>query len=142
MIVIDTNVFSALMAGDRSMDAWLDTVAAADLYTTSITRAEVRYGIARLPKGRRRDQLAERADGLFEEIRERTLVFDSQAADAYGEIVAVRERSGRPIGVLDAQIAAVARTHRAAVATRNVPDFENCGVPIINPYEPGARPHR
>ena len=102
-----------------------------------MTRAEVRYGIARLPPGRRRDDLARRADALFLEIDERTLTFSARAADAYGQIVAERESTGRPIGVLDAQIAAIARVHRAAVATRNVADFQGCGVVIVNPY-PGS----
>lgn len=142
MIVIDTNVFSALMAGDHGIDDWLATVAPADIYTTTVTRAEVRFGIARLAESRRRRSLSERADALFDEIRERTLPFDERAADAYGELVAARMSAGRPIGVLDGQIAAISRTHRATIATRNVPDFEGCGCPVVNPYEPVRRSQR
>ncbi|WP_243063348.1 type II toxin-antitoxin system VapC family toxin [Humibacter sp. RRB41] len=134
MIVIDTNIFSALMSADHGIDDWLTTISPSDLYTTSVTRAEIRYGIARLPHGRRRDDIEGRADALFAEIDDRTLTFSSRAADAYGDIVATREHDGRPIGVLDAQIAAIARIHRAAVATRNVTDFEGCGVDVVNPY--------
>ncbi|GAB3795994.1 type II toxin-antitoxin system VapC family toxin [Humibacter antri] len=134
MIVLDTNIVSALMAGESAMDAWLATVSPPDLYTTTVTRAEIRYGIARLPPGERRHGLQDRADALFDEIRDRTLPFDVRAADLYGEIVAVRESSGRPIGVLDAQIAAIARVRHASVATRNVADFDACAVPVVNAY--------
>ena len=134
MIVIDTNVFSALMAGDHAMDAWLASVSGPDLYTTTITRAEIRYGIARLPNGHRRRHVEERADALFDEIRDRTLTFDLAAADLFAVIVAKRKSLGRPIGALDAQIAAVARAHKASVATRNVADFSECGVAVVNPW--------
>ena len=135
MIIIDTNIFSALMAADHGVEDWLETVSPSDLYTTTVTRAGIGYGILRLPGGRRRHDLQARASALFEEIADRTLSFSTRAADAYGPIVSARERAGRPISVLDAQIAAIARTHRAAVATRNVSDFEECGVAVVNPYD-------
>lgn len=138
MIVLDTNVFSALMAGnDDRVTAWLDTVVRHELYTTVITRAEIRYGLARLPDGRRRDDLTDRADALFNEITDRTLVFDTAAADRYGELVAARERSGAPISVPDAQIAGIAFIQRASIATRNVRDFRDCGVGLIDPFAAG-----
>lgn len=135
MIVLDTNVVSALMstrAGD--LDAWLSTVDGESLFTTAITRAEIRYGIARLPEGARRSGLVARADALFEESADRILPFDSAAADRYGALVAGRESAGRPISVADAQIAAIATVHRAAVATRNTKDFAGTGVSVVNPF--------
>lgn len=135
MILLDTNVFSALMATDSSaLDPWLATVSGADLFTTVITRAEIRYGLERLPRGMRRDELVARADALFREITDRMLVFDSAAADRYGALVAARERIGRPISVPDAQIASIAFVHRASVATRNVEDFVDTGVSVLNPF--------
>ena len=137
MIVLDTNVVSALMtARDDGVDAWLDTVPRQELFTTVITRAEIRYGLARLPEGRRRDDLTRRADALFDEVADRTLIFGLDASDRYGELVAARERSGAPISVPDAQIASIAFVHRASVATRNTQDFRNCGIDVINPFTP------
>lgn len=135
MILLDTNVFSALMStGTSVLDPWLATVSGTDLFTTVITRAEIRYGLERLPHGTRRTDLAARADALFGEIADRLLVFDGAAADRYGALVAARERSGRPISVPDAQIASIAFVHRATLATRNVKDFADTGVPVVNPF--------
>ncbi|RNE64202.1 type II toxin-antitoxin system VapC family toxin [Cryobacterium tepidiphilum] len=136
MIIVDTNVFSALMSDDaKRLEPWLATVSGPELFTTAITRAEIRYGIERLPRGRRQVGLRERADLLFSEIDERILVFDSAAADRYGVLVASRERAGRPISVPDAQVASIALVHRAMIATRNVRDFADTGVTIVNPFE-------
>jgi len=141
MIVLDTNVVSTLMASRASdLDEWLSDVDGAALFTTTITRAEIRYGIERLPAGSRRDGLAARADALFDEIADRILSFDSAAADRYGALVAERERVGRPISVPDAQIAAIAMVHRATVATRNVRDFTGTGVGVVNPFLPDRVP--
>ncbi|WP_167043429.1 type II toxin-antitoxin system VapC family toxin [Salinibacterium sp. ZJ454] len=135
MIVLDTNVFSALMSADSSvLDPWLATVSGTDLFTTVITRAEIRYGLERLPHGTRRKDLAARADALFGEIADRLLVFDGAAADRYGALVVAREKSGRPISVPDAQIASIAFIHRATLATRNVKDFADTGVPVVDPF--------
>ncbi len=135
MIVIDTNVFSALMSkGSSALDPWLATTTASQLFTTVITRAEIRYGLERMPPGARRTDLIERAELLFADIADRMLVFDEAAADRYGVLVASRERAGRPISVPDAQIASIARVHRAAVATRNLRDFADTGVHVIDPF--------
>lgn len=135
MIILDTNVVSDLMRGGSAPVAqWLSTVAGPDLHTTAITRAEIAYGIARLPAGRRRDDLERAAGQLFTDIADRTVSFDTAAADRYGPLVAERERTGRPISVPDAQIASIALVWRASVATRNVGDFENCGVRVIDPW--------
>ena len=137
MIVLDTSVVSAVMTGDTSIDRWLDGVRPNELYTTVMTRAEIRFGLARLPQGRRRDDLRARADSLFSEIEERMLPFDQAAADRYGELVAARLEIGRPISTPDAIIASIASVCRATLATRNVRDFESCGLEIVNPY-PGS----
>ena len=78
----------------------------------------------------------DRADALFSETQDRLLPFDAKAADRYGELVAARELAGRPMSVPDAIIASIAWVHRAAVATRNVRDFDNCGIQVMNPYDP------
>lgn len=136
MIVLDTNVVSALMSPDgaRPLLPWLSGVARYDLYTTTITRAEIRYGIARLPRGKRRTRLEQSADDLFAEVADRMLTFDSAAADRFGELVVARERAGHPISVLDAQIAAIALANHAAVATADTGGFEGCAIAVINPF--------
>ena len=135
MIVLDTNIVSALMAGSTAIDPWLAAVPRRELYTTVMTRAEIRYGLARLPEGRRRAGLLERAEALFGEISERLLVFDAKAADRYGELVAEREGAGRSLSVPDGIIASIAWAHRAGIATRNVRDFDGCGIAVVNPFD-------
>ncbi|NRQ50425.1 type II toxin-antitoxin system VapC family toxin [Aeromicrobium stalagmiti] len=135
MIIVDTNVVSDLMRGGTpQVLAWLSTVAGEDLYTTVITRSEIRYGIARLPQGKRRDDLDRRASAFLDEVADRTLRLDVAAADRYGFVVAERESAGRPIPRSDAQIASIAYVHRATVATRNTRDFEGCGISLIDPF--------
>lgn len=136
MIVIDTNVFSELMASrsDSPVLAWVETVEANSLFYTAITRAEIRYGIERLPAGARKDDLSMRAQALFHSAGDQQLNFDGPAADAYGLIVAKRESLGRRISIADAQIAAIALVNQAQVATRNVQDFQDCGIRIVNPW--------
>ncbi len=141
MIVIDTNVMSALMAStvDHSVAAWVSAIDQAQLYYTTITRAEIRFGLARLPEGRRRRDLIDRANGLFAEAMDRVLPFDVAAADRYGDIVAARAARGAPISVPDGQIAAIAKSRSATVATRNVSAFVGCGVPLVNPWDVSER---
>src|SRR5512132_1307887 len=135
MIVLDTNIVAALMADGAEIDPWLMAVPRHELYTTVMTRAEIRYGLARLPAGKRRTDLVKRADDLFRQTQERLLSFDAKAADRYGEVVAIREASGRPISVADAIIASIAWVHHASLATRNVRDFDNCEIAVVNPYD-------
>jgi predicted nucleic acid-binding protein len=99
-----------------------------------MTRAEILYGLSRLPAGKRRNRLTEQAKAVFSETQERLLPFDAKAADRYGDLVATREGAGRPISVADAIIAAIAWVHRANLATRNVGDFDDCGIQVVNPY--------
>jgi predicted nucleic acid-binding protein len=99
-----------------------------------VTQAEIRYGLARLPDGKRKADLAHRADKLFEDIDERLLVFEARAADRYGQLVASRQAAGRPISVPDAIIASIAAVNRASLATRNVRDFDGCGIEVVDPF--------
>ena len=142
MIVLDTNVLSELMKPTPSADVarWTATQPPTTLYITSITQAEILHGILLLPKGKRRAALEIAADAMFvEEFSARILPFGSEAARPYAEIAARRSRAGRPISHFDAQIAAVARAHGADLATRNVDDFEGCGVKLINPWTAHGR---
>ena len=105
------------------------------LYTTSVNKAEILYGIAALPKGRRRVALIAAAESMFsEEFAERVLPFDGTAAVHYAEIVVARRRIGNPIEAFDAQIAATAPAVRASVATRDIGGFDGCGVTLIDPW--------
>lgn len=134
MIVVDINVISEMMRNnpDRKVLAWAAT--AGRLHTTAITLAEVEYGIARLPAGRRRDQLATTAADVFANFADVILPFDARAARRYAEIVAGRDAAGLPITVADAQIAAVCVARKATLATRNTSDFEGAGVHLVNPW--------
>jgi len=137
MIILDTNVLSELMkpAPSASVVAWASAQPAAGLYTTSVTQAEILHGLVLLPKGRRRVALEAAATSMFaEEFRGRILGFGSDAAPAYARIASERRRAGRPISQFDAQIAAIAASTGAAIATRNVADFEGCGVTVVDPW--------
>ena len=137
MIVLDTNVLSELIrpAPAPAVAAWVAARSRSDLFTTAITEAEMRYGLALLPSGGRRAALAGALERLFAEgLEGRVLPFDRAAAGAYAAIAADRRRAGRPVKEADAQIAAVARSRGAAViVTRNTIDFEDCGVALLNP---------
>jgi len=139
LIVIDTNVVSAVMAPGpmQAVVDWLDARPAESLYLSSVTTAEIGYGLQILPQGRRRRDLEARFDRfLARGFAHRVLPFDEDAARLYGMLMARRRSLGRPMSILDGQIAAIARAHRFAVATRNVADFEECGLEIVNPFEP------
>ena len=137
IIVLDTNVVSELMRDnpDQAVVDWFDAQHTNSLSITTITQAEILTGIELLPDGRRKNNLFELANYFFTSIFiGRVLVYDSIAASVYAEIFAQRQVIGRPIGQFDCQIAAIARSHEAAVATRNVTDFEGVGVELINPW--------
>ncbi|CAN5193965.1 type II toxin-antitoxin system VapC family toxin [soil metagenome] len=136
MIVVDTNVVSELMkpAPAPAVRQWIRARGSDELFTTSITLAEIRYGIARLPDGRRKDLLGSTADQLFAAFAEQILSFDAAAAARYPAIVLGRDRAGLPIDGFDAQIASICGAHNAALATRNGKDFEQTGVRIITPW--------
>jgi predicted nucleic acid-binding protein len=137
VIILDTNVISELMRSrpDAAVVAWLAAQARSLLYTTSINKAEILYGIAALPQGRRRRGIAAAAEAMFsEDLAGRVLPFDEIAAGHYAEIVAGRRRSGAPIEAFDAQIAAIALAAGADIATRDVAGFANCGIAVIDPW--------
>jgi predicted nucleic acid-binding protein len=135
MIIVDTNVLSEEMkpVPAASVLSWFRRQSAVDLFTTAVCQAEILVGLAILPDGRKLDldATARSVLGLFVG---RILPFDSAAASAYAEIVAARQRTGRPINDFDAQIAAIARSRDMALATRNGSDFEGIGLHIIDPW--------
>jgi predicted nucleic acid-binding protein len=137
MIVLDTNVVSELMRAEPepAVLAWLRQNSGAGLYTTAVTVAEIRYGIARLPNGRRRESLHQAANEIFAAFPRQVLPFDLAAAGAYADVVAGRERRGNPIDGFAAQIAAICRSQGATLATRNSKDFADTGIGIIDPWE-------
>ena len=115
--------------------AWLDERPQHDLYVTAVTQAEILTGIAFLPEGRKRSELAEAAGYAFNNLfSERILTFDSAAARAYADITSARRSAGKPISQFDGQIAAIARSRSMTVATRNVTDYEGCSITVINPW--------
>ena len=136
MIVVDTNVVSELMRPSPSaaLRGWVSRQAAGELYTTAITVAEIRYGLERLTGGRRKNRLEAAADEVFAAFSEYVLPFDAGAAAHYARIAGRRDLAGLPIGGFDAQIAAICRTHGAALATRNIKDFVETGVEVIDPW--------
>ncbi len=137
MIILDTNVVSELMrpVPDEAALRWLLTTPSEDLCTTTIAQAEILAGIALLPAGRRRDAFSLAAAEAFADFSaERILAFDELAATEYASIFAERRSSGRPMQPFDAQIAAIARSRGGVLATRNVRDFLDCGIALINPW--------
>lgn len=144
MIVLDTNVISELMRirPEPAVMAWIADQPLAGIFTTALTQAEIFYGLALLPKGRRRDDLLAAARAMFDaDLAGRVLPFDAAAADAYPEITAARKQAGEPISQIDAQIdaqiAAIVRSRGARLATRNVRDFTGCGIAVIDPWSSG-----
>jgi predicted nucleic acid-binding protein len=137
MIVLDTNVPSEMMkaAPNQAVYDWYGTIQRNLLFLTSVTEAEILAGIAALPAGKRRAQLTELAIYTFENsFASRVFAFNSHAARHYADIVCSRRAIGKPIATLDAQIAAIARERGMAVATRNVRDFQYCGIDLIDPW--------
>jgi len=138
MIVLDTNVLSeaARPAPARRVLDWLAAQQPSRLFTTTISEAEFLYGLALLPVGRRRTSLEQAGRCMFaDDFAQRVLPFDRAAAHAFALIAAGRRKKGHPISDLDAQIAAIARSRGAAVATRNVSDFIDCGIDVVDPWD-------
>jgi|ERR1022692_1575919 predicted nucleic acid-binding protein len=137
MIILDTNVLSELMRPKPSplVVTWAAKQPATELFTTSITEAEIFYGIQLLTKGKRREGLLAAAEAMFaEDFKGRIFGFESDAARVFSTIAAHRRALGRPISHADAQIAAIAQVRGAKLATRNVTDFENCDLAIVDPW--------
>lgn len=136
MIILDTNVVSELMRPEPAPQVaeWVRRRDRRELRMTSITLAEIRYGIARLPDSRRKQTLLDTANDTFRSFDEQILPVDTAAAEQYALIASARERAGKPMAGFDALVAAVCRSQGAALATRNLPDFEGTGVEIIDPW--------
>jgi predicted nucleic acid-binding protein len=138
MIIADTNVISEVVRGspDSRVLAWWDEHRVRSLCTTSITAGELLYGVAKLPEGKRKTELTLAIFELLEtDLGGRIEPFEAIAAPDYAKVMAGRERAGRPVGVADAQIAAICRVKGAILATRNVLDFDGTGVEIVNPWD-------
>lgn len=138
MILIDTNVISELMRPNPAPAVldWFGSQDAAALYLCAVGEAELRRGAVILPEGKRRDRLIAEIDAMVgEDFAGRVLPFDSAAAQAFAGIFADRRAVGHPISFPDCLIAAIARAHGAAMATRNVGDFQGCGVEVIDPWQ-------
>jgi toxin FitB len=137
MTILDTNVLSELMRPIPSsrVVAWVAKQPTTELFTTSITEAEIFYGIELLTRGKRREGLLAAAEAVFaEDLAGRIFGFDSDAARVFSEIAAHRRALGRPISHADAQIAAISQMRGAKLATRNVADFADCGLNLVDPW--------
>jgi toxin FitB len=137
VIVLDTNVVSELIkpAPAPPVITWVDEREPAELVITAITAAELRAGVAILPRGHRSNQVGQRMDALLTfTFAGSVLPFDIDTAGHYAEVVAARRRAGKPIAALDAQIAGLCRRHRATLATRNIRDFDATGVELVDPW--------
>lgn len=140
MIILDTNVVSELLRArpDTNVFNWVAQQEPTDLFLSAVSEAELRYGVQVLPAGQRRDRLtAGIEDMLGEEFAGRILPFDSGAARMYAVIAATRRIAGRPISQADGQIAAIARSRGALIATRDTGDFDGCEIEVINPWTDG-----
>ena len=137
MIVLDTNVVSEAMkpSANPAVSSWLNAQAAETLYLSSVTLAELLYGISTLPEGRRKNALASTLDGLLELFGSRVLPFDAEAARCYAQLATQARAAGKGFPTPDGYIAAIAVAHGFAVATRDTSPFEAAGVPVINPWK-------
>lgn len=142
MIILDTNVLSALMRAtpEPAVVRWLDQQPSDSVWLTSVTVFEARFGLALLPKGRRRTVLERAFERvLADDFSNRVLDFDSAAATEAARLAAERQRTGRIVDLRDTLIAGIAQARRATVATRNTAHFEGLDVPVVNPWTPGVR---
>ncbi|MDA8288188.1 MAG: type II toxin-antitoxin system VapC family toxin [Actinomycetota bacterium] len=145
MILLDTNVLSALMRSEPEAIVvdWLDAQPSESIWTTSVTVFEIRTGLELLPSSRRRRHLEAAFERVLnEDLDQRVLAFDAAAADAAGALVARRQRAGKAVEIRDAQIAGIALARKAPVATRNVRHFTDLGVRLIDPWSSAAGPKR
>ena len=136
-VLLDTNVVSELIrkAPDPAVETWAAGHALEDLFFSAVGEAELRYGAAILPAGRRRESLVSDIERMLSDAFDgRVLPFDSRAARAYAGIAAMRRSAGRTVPPADCQVAAIARSRGMAVATRNVRDFDDIDIEIVNPW--------
>jgi predicted nucleic acid-binding protein len=137
MILLDTNVVSEVMkaAPAETVLEWLNQQESSALHVSTITIGEIAYGLRILPDGKRRAGLNDKFEQFIASaFAHRVLAYDEPAARVYGEIMAACKELGRPMSVPDGQIAAIARFNHLTVATRNIADFEHCGVDVLNPF--------
>jgi toxin FitB len=136
MIVLDTNVLSALMrqAPDERVIAWLDQQPRTSVWTTSVTILEIRFGLQILPEGKRRSLLLKEFEGVIEKMENRVAPFDAAAARFAGDLMASRQKKGRAGDLRDTMIAGIVLAHHATLATRNVTHFADLPVPVVNPW--------
>ncbi|HSS97716.1 MAG TPA: type II toxin-antitoxin system VapC family toxin [Terriglobales bacterium] len=138
MIILDTNVLSELMKPSPlpQVATWISNQTSTELFTTTITEAEIFYGIELLPAGKRREGLLAAAQAMFiEDLNGRILGFESDAARTFAKVAAHRRKLGKPISQADAQIAAIAQVSGAKLATHNKADFADCGIDLLDPWE-------
>jgi len=141
MIVLDTNVISEAFrkVPSAAVRAWLDAQTQTDLFLCAPVLAELRYGIERLASGARRTALDSLLSNVETELFEdRILSFDRKSAYEFGRILVRRSNIGRPMATMDALIAAIAISHRMILATRDIADFADLELELINPFEPAS----
>lgn len=141
MILLDTNIVSELMkpTGDAAVLRWVDTFAEIDIFIATPVIAELRFGLALLPDGRKKGALTKACARIEDEIFPgRILTFDLRAAHQFARLRAKRQALGKPISAMDAVIAAIAAAHAMTLATRNVGDFIDLDIPLVNPFEAGV----
>jgi len=137
MMLVDTNVLSAMMrsAGEPAVERWFDAQPPESVWTTTITISEIRFGLALLAPGRRRDRLYDAFDHAIDEILGgRVLPFDRTAAETAAAIAARQRQIGRPVEIRDVQIAGITAARKATLATRNTRHFENLGIILVDPW--------
>lgn len=136
MIILDTNVLSALMrqAPERRVVDWLDRQPRTSVWTTSVTILEVRFGLQILATGRRRTLLTEAFEELLARMGQRVATFDAAAAGQASELMAARHRKGRPVDLRDTMIAGIAIAQHATLATRNTVHFKDTSIPLVDPW--------
>ena len=142
MFLLDTNVISETMRekADPAVRSWYREQSRSELWTTSVTVAELLFGIESLPAGRKQQALREAVEEMLaEDFRGQILTFNLSAARSYARIVAGRQKMGRPIREMDAQIAAIAHANGATLVTRDVNDFAACEISVVNPWERNSR---
>lgn len=136
MIILDTNVLSALMrqTPDPAVIGWMDGQPRTSLWTTSVTVLEVRFGLQILPGGKRRSALMQSFDALLDKMGQRVAAFDLAAAEHAGDLMASRHKRGRPVELRDTMIAGIVLARHATLATRNVQHFQDASVPLVDPW--------
>lgn len=136
MIILDTNVLSALMrrTPDKDVIAWLDRQPRTSVWTTAVTILEVRFGLQILPAGKRRTLLIQAFEVALDTIGKRVAPFDAAAARQAGDLMASRQKKGRPVELRDTMIAGIVLAHNATIATRNITHFDDISASVVNPW--------